>query len=73
MKITRRPASSGIFSEENKERFYRVTEIARRAVHYGWIPLIMLIGNSEYYVLYCANIHFQFYRVHSIRSQTFIS
>lgn len=44
----RRPTTSnGIFSEENRERFYRVTEFTRKIVHYGWIPLIMLIGTFE--------------------------
>ncbi len=44
----RRPTTSiGIFSEENRERFYRATEFTRKIVHYGWIPLIMLIGTLK--------------------------
>lgn len=44
--MKRPAASAGLFSEENRERFYRVTDFARRMVHYGWIPLIMLIGTD---------------------------
>ena len=44
--IMQRPVvSNGFLSEENRERFYRATEFARKVVHYGWIPLIMFIGN----------------------------
>lgn len=50
MRISNRP-TGGLFSEENKERFYRLTEWARKAVHFGWIPLIMIIGNNEAGVL----------------------
>lgn len=45
--MKRQTTSTAVFSEENRERFYRATEFARKIVHYGWIPLIMLIGTRE--------------------------
>jgi len=47
--MKRPTTSTAVFSEENRERFYRVTEFARKAVHYGWIPIIMLIGTGRDY------------------------
>ena len=45
--MRRQTISNGIFSEENRERFYRVTEFSRKIIHYSWIPLIMLIGKKR--------------------------
>jgi hypothetical protein len=44
--MKRPTTSTAVFSEENRERFYRVSEFARKVVHDGWIPLIMLIGTA---------------------------
>ena len=68
--MKRPSASTGLFSEENRERFYRVTDFTRRIVHYGWIPLIMLIGKTGYIQEYCA-INMLFLRIHSFRSTPF--
>lgn len=44
----KRPTSSNlIFNEENRDRFNKISEFARKALHYGWIPLIMIIGMSN--------------------------
>lgn len=32
------------FSEETRESINRITEYAKQAVYYGWIPLVLIIG-----------------------------
>ncbi|KAI9164395.1 Mitochondrial import receptor subunit TOM7 [Blastocladiella emersonii ATCC 22665] len=33
-----------MFSEENKERIVRLTELVKKVVHVGYIPFILYIG-----------------------------
>lgn len=66
--MKRQTASAAVFSEENRERFYRATEFARKIVHYGWIPLIMLIGTKRGFQLFT---NLKLCRLHPFRSSPF--
>ncbi|OAP56983.1 hypothetical protein AYL99_09095 [Fonsecaea erecta] len=34
------------FSEETKERIGKILDITREVVHYGYLPLILYLGNE---------------------------
>lgn len=36
-----------MFSDENKERIVKTTEVAKTLVHYLWIPTILLVGEHK--------------------------
>ena len=44
-----RPARFQMFSDENKERIVKTTEVAKTLVHYLWIPTILLVGEPKHH------------------------
>ncbi|CCF60155.1 hypothetical protein KAFR_0J00870 [Kazachstania africana CBS 2517] len=38
---------SFILSDESKERFNRIFNLAHTAAHYGWIPFVLYLGWAQ--------------------------